>query len=115
MIKDMFPQSLSGSICLDKIDSKYIFEFNGKRYLNLRLKFTPDSQFGNDYMISQDVDKETRDACKQSGEWPKTPILGNLKVWDSSRSTAQPQQSNTPHSTTTAVPSAAPNDEGLPF
>lgn len=108
MMKDIFPQSMSGSICLDKIDKQYIFEYNGKRYLNLRFKFTPDNNYGNDYMITQDVDKETRLKCKETGQWPETPILGNCKAWDGQRSAAPAQESRP------AVASAS-DDEGLPF
>ena len=108
-MKDMFPTSLSGSICLDKIDKQYIYEYNGKKYANLRLKFTPDNQFGNDYMITQDVDKDTREQCKSTGQWPQTPILGNLKAWSNNQS--RPTQAAAPS------PSAPPasNDDNLPF
>jgi len=100
---------MSGSICLDKIDKKYIFEYNGKRYVNLRFKFTPDNNYGNDYMITQDVDKETRAQCKQTGQWPETPILGNCKAWSGER--AQATHQGTPPSPV----ASASNDEGLPF
>jgi hypothetical protein len=102
------PASLSGSICLDKIDDRYITVSNGKRYLSLRFKHTPDNQYGNDYMISQDVDKATREECKRTGDWPKTEILGNMRIWET-RSSAAPPQSQP---TTTHTPT---DDKGLPF
>lgn len=112
MSEHLFPASMSGSICLDKIDKQYIYEVNGKKYLNLRFKYTPDSQYGNDYMISQDVDKETREQCKTTGSWPKTPILGNAKAWNTDVSTPP---SHNPPTKATGVPAASGNDDNLPF
>lgn len=90
------PQTITGSIDLTKIDKEYIFEKDGRKYVNIRLKFTPDSKFGTDYMITQEVDSATRLRCKETGVWPQTPILGNGKVWDSNSSipAQQPSSSN---------------------
>lgn len=97
------PQTITASINLTKIDPQYIFEKDGSKYLNLRLKFTPNSKFGDDYMLTQEVDKNTRIRCKETGDWPKTPILGNGKVWDNNYKAPEPQQQK------------ASNDGDLPF
>lgn len=112
MSQHLFPASMSGSICLDNIDKQYIYEYKGKKYLNLRFRHTPDNQYGNDYMITQDVDKETRDACKASGNWPKTAILGNAKAWNTEVHTPPSQN---PPTTNTGVPAASDDDSNLPF
>lgn len=95
------PQTITGSIDLTKIEKEYIFEKDGRKYLNLRLKFTPDSKYGTDYMITQEVDSQTRIRCKETGVWPQTPILGNGKVWDSGSSIPDQQQTG--------------NDSDMPF
>jgi hypothetical protein len=77
------PKSISISIDLNKIDQQYIVEGkNGARYLDLKLVNTPDNEYGNDYFVSQSLPKSVRDSVKESGgEYPKTPILGNAKAW----------------------------------
>ena len=78
------PKSLSISIDLNKIDQQYIVEGkNGARYLDLKLVNTPDNEYGNDYFASQSLPKNVRDQVKATGgEYPKTPILGNAKAWE---------------------------------
>ena len=100
------PQTITGSIDVSKIDKQFITEVNGKKYVNIRLKFTPDNKYGNDYMVVQDVDKNTRIRCKETGNWPDTPILGNCKVWDNDSTVPSQQQQN---------PSVPNNDDSLPF
>lgn len=86
------PKTINGGINISKIDKKYIITGkNGDKYINLRIVHTPQNQYGQDYMITQDVDKETRDKAKASGEWPDTPILGNAKVWGDKPSPQQQQ------------------------
>lgn len=81
-----YPKTINGGINLTKIDPSFIVVGkNGDKYLNLRIVHTPDDKYGNDFMITQDLDKATREKVKASGgEYPKTPILGNGKVWDKS-------------------------------
>lgn len=77
------PSNISLSIDLNKIDDQFITKGkNGARYLDLKLVNTPDSQYGNDYFVSQQLPKAVRDEVKASGgEYPKTAILGNAKAW----------------------------------
>lgn len=76
------PSNISLSINLDNIDEKYIVQGKNGRYLDVKLVNTPNSQYGNDYFVSQQLPKSVRDEVKASGgEYPKTPILGNAKAW----------------------------------
>ena len=77
------PSNISLSIDLNKIDDQFITKGkNGARYLDLKLVNTPDSQYGNDYFVSQQLPKAVRDEVKANGgDYPKTPILGNAKAW----------------------------------
>ena len=77
------PSNVSISIDLNKIDEQYIINGkNGARYIDLKLVNTPDSQYGNDYFVSQQLPKAVRDEVKANGgDYPKTPILGNAKAW----------------------------------
>ena len=76
------PSNISLSINLDNIDEKYIVQGKNGRDLDVKLVNTPNSQYGNDYFVSQQLPKSVRDEVKASGgEYPKTPILGNAKAW----------------------------------
>ena len=68
---------------------------------------TPDSQWGQDYMVVQDLSKEARDA----GE--KGPILGNAEcryIED-----GRPAQKSEEGSTSTGAPASTDKEESLPF
>jgi len=105
------PASLSISINLDKIDYRYIVKGkNGARYLDLRLVNTPDSQYGNDYMVTQSLPKAVRDEVKNSGgQWPKTPILGNGNAWQCMEGKLNSTQKNS------APAAEVSNDDDMPF
>ena len=77
------PSNVSISIDLNKIDEQYIVNGkNGARYIDLKLVNTPESLYGNDYFVSQQLPKAVRDEVKANGgDYPKTPILGNAKAW----------------------------------
>lgn len=76
------PSNISISINLDKIDEQFIVQGKNGRYIDVKLVNTPDSQYGNDYFVSQQLPKAVRDEVKASGgDYPKTPILGNAKAW----------------------------------
>lgn len=82
MSSNSLPKTISVSINLSKIDPQYIVEGKeGAKYINLRLVNTPNSEYGHDFMVTQDLDKTSREAAKASGNWPKTPILGNGKAY----------------------------------
>lgn len=67
---------ITAKIDCAKIDKSALFEGkNGAKYLDIILKETPDSKFGNDYMVVQSISKERRDAGERG------PILGNAKIW----------------------------------
>ncbi len=66
---------ITGKIDVTKIDKDLLFTGkNGAKYLDIVLWETPDNKYGHDYMITQSVSKEARDAGK------KGAILGNAKV-----------------------------------
>ncbi len=78
------------SINLDKIDeSKLFISKKGERFLNLTtfINSKETSQYGDHGMISQQVDKETRD------RGAKGAVLGNAKVfWSSDNSHARQER-----------------------
>lgn len=57
-----------------KIDKSALFKGSKGTYLDLSLVPTTNNQYGDDYMVAQDIGKERR----QAGE--KGPILGNAKI-----------------------------------
>jgi hypothetical protein len=61
-------------IDVTKIDKAALYKGAKGIYLDAVLWPTPDSQYGDDYRITQDLPKEARDAGK------KGEILGNGKV-----------------------------------
>ena len=67
-------ETIIATIDVTKIDRNKLFKGKKGTYLNLALIPTPGSQFGNDYMVVQNLDKEEREAG-QRGE-----ILGNAKL-----------------------------------
>lgn len=84
------PKSLTGSIDVKKIDKSLLIP--GKTpdkgpYLNLRLANTPDSGYGDDYLIAQ-VGPKGPDGKKAEG-----PILGNARAWDIGLGSSSREQS----------------------
>ena len=69
-----------------KINKDRLFKGKKGTYLDLVLIPTPDSQYGDDYMVVQGVTKEERDAG-QRGD-----ILGNAKILQSRSSEPREQQ-----------------------
>jgi len=65
---------LSIKIDLNKVDESRIYHGKKGRYLNAFLRETPDNEYGNDYMIVQEVSAEEY----QNGV--KGNILGNGKI-----------------------------------
>lgn len=70
------PKIIRVSINLDKIDETHVVKGKKGRYLNVALVNTPQSPYGNDYMVSQDLPKEAR----ENGE--RGEILGNAQAWN---------------------------------
>lgn len=69
------PKAINASINLDMIDKSQIIQGKKGRYLPIRLVNTPDSPYGDDYFIAQDIPKEMRE------QGLRGPILGNGKAW----------------------------------
>lgn len=70
------------SINVSKITKKRLIRGEKGLYLNVTLLETPDNQYGNDYMIVEDVSKEEREDGK------KGEILGNGKIFENEPKTA---------------------------
>jgi hypothetical protein len=68
------PKILRVQINVDAIDKKHLYKGKKGTYLNVALVNTPDSQYGQDYMVTQDIPKEARDAGERG------PILGNASA-----------------------------------
>ena len=67
-------QPIRVKVDVSKIDKDELFKGAKGTYLDLYLYPTPDDQYGNDYRVTQDVSKESRQAGK------KGAILGNAKL-----------------------------------
>lgn len=65
---------ITGKIDVMKIRKDKLYAGAKGKYLDITLIPTPTSEYGDDYMIVQDLGKEAR----QSGE--KGPILGNARI-----------------------------------
>ena len=65
---------ISGKIDVLKIDKTALFQGKKGKYLDILLRETPDSKYGEDYMIVQAISKERR----MAGE--RGPIIGNAKI-----------------------------------
>jgi len=70
------PKAINASINLSMIDKSQIVEGKNGKYINLRLVNTPDSKYGYDYMLTQDIPKELRE------QGLKSHILGNGRAYD---------------------------------
>ena len=62
------------SIDVTKIEKETLFKGKKGTYLNAALIPTPGNQYGDDYMIVQDISKEEREAGRKGN------ILGNAKL-----------------------------------
>lgn len=91
---------ISVSINLSKIDKSELYEGKNGKYLNLLIKETPDDKYGNDYMVTQSVSKESRDGGK------KGAIVGNGKNFATN---------NSDSSSTSSAKATAEVDNDLPF
>lgn len=65
---------ITGKINVLAIDKARLFQGEKGKYLDIVLIETPNSQYGDDYMIVQSVTKEERE------KGVKGPILGNAKI-----------------------------------
>ena len=89
---------IRAKINVSKIVKAALFKGQKGTYLSIALIETPNDNYGNDYMVVQDLGEESR----QKGE--KGPILGNAKTIVSH---AQPKP---------VAPSAPPeNEDDVPF
>lgn len=70
------PKALTASICVQDIDKNLLIPGkNGRLYCNIRLQNTPESPYGDDYLVAQQGPKQA-DSKKADG-----PILGNARAW----------------------------------
>lgn len=72
------PKALTLSIDVTDIDKSLLIpgkNGNGKLYLNLRMQNTPESAYGDDYLVAQQGPKQ------QDGKKADGPILGNGRAW----------------------------------
>lgn len=79
---------IKAKIAVNKIDKEHLFKGSKHTYLDITLVPTPDSPYGDDFMVVQDVSKEKRE------EGVKGPILGNANKIQSRRQ-AESQQDTT--------------------
>ena len=73
-------KKLVGSIDLNKIEKARIIKGEKGNYYSIEIKLhdEPDT-YGNLGMIATGLTKEEREVGKQTGNWAKTSILGNIK------------------------------------
>ena len=103
-------QRISLKIDVSKIDKDNLFKGGKGTYLDatLILNDQPD-EYGNNGFIAQQFLKDNRKDA--SGEFVKTPILGNAKIWQSEGSSA----SSTPPQADPFALLDDDDDSGLPF
>lgn len=101
------PKALTASIDVTKIDKSLLIEGkNGAKYLNLRCQNTPDSNYGDDYLVAQQGPKGD-DGKKVDG-----PILGNARAWQINEGrSSRDHDSNPPEPQSVGASSS----EDLPF
>lgn len=101
------PKALTSSIDVTKLDKNLLIPGkNGALYANLRFQNTPDSNYGDDYLVAQQGPKG-EDGKKIDG-----PILGNARAWQ-----LEEGRSSRDHDTTEPEPQSvgARSSEDLPF
>ena len=101
------PKAITASICVQDIDKSLFIEGkNGKLYINIRLQNTPESPYGDDYLLAQ-VGPKQADGKKADG-----PILGNGRAWQITEGRSTRDFDSTPPE----PQSVGPHDSsGLPF
>jgi hypothetical protein len=107
------PKRITLKIDVDKVLMDHLYQGKKGKYLDVVLFNTPDNQFGNDYVVKQDLPREVRDAGTEA------PILGNARVFepnggDTNQSVGAPSMNGN----TTPPPPAfgqPTNNNGLPF
>ena len=107
------PKRITLKIDVDKVLTEHLFQGKKGKYLDVVLFNTPDNQFGNDYVVKQDLPREVRDAGTES------PILGNARVFepnggDTNQSVGAPSTNGNMPTQTPAFGQSTSND-GLPF
>jgi len=70
-----FPKRLTVKVNLDNINRDRLYKGKKGTYLDLVLFNTPESEYGEDFVVRQDLGKEAREQGEQQ------PILGNAKAW----------------------------------
>lgn len=96
-------------IDLGKLDKTAFYKGAKGTYLDVVLWETPDSQYGDDYRVVQDLPRERRDAGERGA------IVGNGKNFGDSakgNSTRPPKHGATP---TKPAPKADDDDSSIPF
>lgn len=68
------PKRLTIRVDVNKILTEHLYNGAKGKYLNLVLFNTPDNEYGNDYVVKQDIPQESRP--------DDVPILGNAKAWE---------------------------------
>lgn len=98
------PEPITGKINITKIDKTALFKGQAGEYLDFALWPSKNSQYGDDYYITQSISKERR----AKGE--RGPIIGNAKILkrDGAPSAAA---SNTTHSTSEPAPAKLKIDD----
>jgi hypothetical protein len=92
-----------------KIDKSALFKGSKGTYLDLSLVPTSSSQYGDDYMVTQDIGKERR----QAGE--KGPILGNAKILETQGGGRQQPAKPLPTRPAQAKPEQEIHDDDAPL
>jgi hypothetical protein len=92
------------SICLSDIDKSRITvsQKNGKKYMNFLIKDSTNDKYGNDYMVTEDISKEERQAGKQG------KILGNGKNLGGGSGAPRQTQSTPPTQESSYDPDSMP-------
>jgi hypothetical protein len=101
------PKALTLSINVTKIDKALLIPGqNGAQYLNIRLQNTPESNYGDDYLVAQQGPKGD-DGKKIDG-----PILGNGRAWQITEGRSARDHDTPPPAPQSVGPAST---EDLPF
>lgn len=100
------PEPITGKINITKLDQTALFKGQAGEYLDFALWPSKNSQYGDDYYITQSISKERR----AKGE--RGPIIGNAKILKRDGAAS----ANTSHSTTEPAPEKPKiDDSDAPF
>lgn len=91
---------ITAKLDVTKIDKAKLFKGEKGTYLDIILIETPDSKYGDDYVVKQSVTKEQREAGEQG------IILGNAKIVKKAETAKKPD---------TAKKAKEEEDSDLPF